>query len=888
MIYKHHNFELLPYDATLDIKCINSNKTNRKILDNVITSTDYSFTTNALGKGVSYFLESLTEPMTMTFKVEDGNGQLVSISTDLQLSNISTTNDMVTGNNKITQFTISNKNWFDIPYPTETISVEKVLKQVQIQLKQPAYDYNFTVNGTKKEPDEVLSNNTIFIFDVNKINLNSLVKASYKTHSDEEEEIKAMRGAGYSYVKTKKSWIPDTVIAYKPVPEPVEIINKDFSERKIYFNKDEINDNEIRSKIKYPISSPTNEYSYIEKNSSSTYIKLTNKWVDTPIIYQVSSYTTTIQIAAFDYTDNDSVVLFFNDEVAPAGKPIFVSYTTESDYKKEEFLIPEERPDNITAVTTSLKPTRYLTAHATFTSSVLNNIGESLKNNILYLSNELEKDTMAYIEYNYPLLVEENSEIIKEDNNYYSQLSRSWLNNFSEMIEGYKYVWGSVEPYDYNTSYRNIYFKQSDVPIGTSTLIQYKAYDSSTTETNLIPTTTDEGYKCEGIISNNNKNKIIFECLDSNNHIVPWLRIKNTQENDKIQVSKAYDNQNITIVFEKEPPYIQLHCNNVKVECCFTDCGAGDGERSQNGWEGIMLPDEYTMSPFSNIAASICSLSRYITVSWDKPEPNILLLGNDASGYRYQAWASFCNSNGDIVGFKNINKIWDTSNYYMSSSGITVPPLNGTSTYYFKYISSTTIVKNYFKVGYSINLYGEGAYQGESSLSINTDNATYYDKDGYLYVGKLSGFISSSNGSPSIYTHPATTMWGKNSKFYKVLSTNPLETYYISPSSNIKINSEWETSTYSPCNTKAQDDSNPVGKTGTIISDVDLLEWLPNGTRVVSAGQSYLVGKTCYVSNRVQNVNWYLYVDINDCWNLNGHDSEGKLHGYILESAVSI
>ena len=96
--------------------------------------------------------------MEMTFKVTDKNGQLVSIETNLELKDIITKKDFDTGNTKITQFTISNKNWFEKNNPSNFITLSAV-DQLKIELNNPAYEYDFTVGKKSITPVNSFSNN---------------------------------------------------------------------------------------------------------------------------------------------------------------------------------------------------------------------------------------------------------------------------------------------------------------------------------------------------------------------------------------------------------------------------------------------------------------------------------------------------------------------------------------------------------------------------------------------------------------------------------------------------------------------------------------------------------------------------------------------------------
>ena len=124
MIYKFHSFEFLPYGASMKIECTSSNKEVANIIRNGNT---YSTTYGSLGKGKSFFIESKTQPISMTYTCTSTNGLLQSISTNLQYT-VDETYDY-DGVTYIKKFTINNENWFNEPYLIEEVAVTKSGKQ---------------------------------------------------------------------------------------------------------------------------------------------------------------------------------------------------------------------------------------------------------------------------------------------------------------------------------------------------------------------------------------------------------------------------------------------------------------------------------------------------------------------------------------------------------------------------------------------------------------------------------------------------------------------------------------------------------------------------------------------------------------------------------------
>lgn len=173
MIYKHHSFELLPYGSTCKVKCISSNKQTHYV-DEYSGETSFTTVEQNVGLGYSCFIESILEPMEMTFSYTEQNGNLVEILTNLEV-NLDTSKK---------QFTISNNLWFqgdkqEAPY------IKLCFNNVKIEncfLDQ----YRGYTNGFKR-----LDVETNFLYPVNNENLRCKL-ARYTTISWNKEETNTL------------------------------------------------------------------------------------------------------------------------------------------------------------------------------------------------------------------------------------------------------------------------------------------------------------------------------------------------------------------------------------------------------------------------------------------------------------------------------------------------------------------------------------------------------------------------------------------------------------------------------------------------------------------------------------------------------------------------
>lgn len=109
-MYKYTTFEVFPYEANLNIRCIKSNIVG-PMVDVYKQSTSYSFIERQIGVGLSYFISCNTHYTQMTFECLSVNGNPVLIDTDLDIVDIKRTTR--NGQEVITKFTLSNKTYYN-------------------------------------------------------------------------------------------------------------------------------------------------------------------------------------------------------------------------------------------------------------------------------------------------------------------------------------------------------------------------------------------------------------------------------------------------------------------------------------------------------------------------------------------------------------------------------------------------------------------------------------------------------------------------------------------------------------------------------------------------------------------------------------------------------
>lgn len=251
---------------------------------------------------------------------------------------------------------------------------------------------------------------------------------------------------------------------------------------------------------------------------------------------------------------------------------------------------------------------------------------------------------------------------------------------------------------------------------------------------------------------------------------------------------------------ERPDPYIRLCFNEVRIDCCFVNVIPASviqqlGLRfAENGWKLLAnTTDDDIIKPVSILAQNYCELKKYIIVSWNKRENN----GNLFQGifknenHWFQGWFSYGNTNGSIQNFEYDNsfsqRIWSvdqSASINDHAFNLIVPKLDGTDVLF-----NNKKICNYFKIGYTINFYGEPTYQQNTIFYVDGNNYTY-DSNGFMVKEDLKTEIKTFNNSPEIFKLDSEN-WTTQSTFYK---TN--EGRYISPASGLEIYPIWETENY--------------------------------------------------------------------------------------------
>ena len=306
----------------------------------------------------------------------------------------------------------------------------------------------------------------------------------------------------------------------------------------------------------------------------------------------------------------------------------------------------------------------------------------------------------------------------------------------------------------------------------------------------------------------------------------------------------------------QEEPYIRLCFNNVQVECCFTNPLGGQVTYGDNGWEGLLDQGINVLVPYSSAANNYCVLDRYITVSWNKEETAYLYeeqgKEND-SNHWYQIWFSYMDTNGDVIDFNGKNlttgeqvnggtaqRIMHSISSVPEKTTYIIPRLDGKGT-----ISGGGITVKpyaYFKIGYTINFYGEGQWQGGYYLAVKPKYL--YNTNGLvdLIENNQVFFINSKDTSPILYSHPSINNWKANSKFYRT------EDYYFSPTDGLRMFSNWNNDKCNLCPTvcnpfKQTCDNAPDTPThDTAVRKVDLYDANMQKIGVVSIGDQVDAG----------------------------------------------
>ena len=321
----------------------------------------------------------------------------------------------------------------------------------------------------------------------------------------------------------------------------------------------------------------------------------------------------------------------------------------------------------------------------------------------------------------------------------------------------------------YDSQLKKYYYyfmkRYNEVSIGDELNIVYKI--SSPKEEILITEEVLESVIHRGTLSNGNENKPIEDCKDSNGKYVFYTRDINNKQYIYLKTD-TYDNENLTVRFEKERPYVKLYCNNVKVETRMVELGG-----LSNGFSQITKDDDY-IYPSSDIPALYglkAKLLRKIKISWSKSEYNQLYYGetnNSGSGFGYNQYEFYGFYNNTNLQLKYINSHSENSYSY------TIPAI--------KDLNSP-----YYSIGYVVNFGGEGLYACNTQQYINNKILGYTNK-GYLIKLNERKDINREyySGVPSLTT---LEKWGSNNSFYTSGYDDNIT--YISPSDGYELLTDW-------------------------------------------------------------------------------------------------
>lgn len=778
---------IYPYGASLNVACTTSNKRGMTI-DAYMSSSKYTSKEDYIGKGLSYFIESSVQPMSMTYECTGINGDLVEIDTNLRPTiNKSYTED---GDTIIKKFTIDNFEWFYKNPEQEEISINKKINQVKIKLDPPYYNNsvtfkkgNSTINYSTKTSDIT---NSIFCFDVNSnITVGTEIKATYNAKIKGEENLVTYKyNNDYSRINTSKSWIDNEIEIYqKDENNIVTIENTDIENRTLILNDNQIIENE-KLIVSYYIDNEvaTEEFLSISYNENEeSYIQLSNMWIEAPQIYKVLENSVTI-----DRTYSSSKRIRFKRTEVPSGTLIKIKYKNINNEDKIEYLTAEYISTYGSSYTNIFTKEKFQTNPDPIAFKIeegdeiyikQENLKDKvdLDNRIVYLNNnEIENIDFVKVIYHCPKL---KQEIVNIVNNNQIVLSDFWLENFLNKIKIYKVIQINDSSIIYNSTNKYIEFSNAIIPEGKIVLVNYN-YSEKITNKTYVAEEFEEKTTYEGNISALS-NSVIIKCSDLQNNEISYGI---TNNNNIIFVNKKYNEQNI-IVYYKEKPYINLCCNNVKVECDFF-IYIKDNKEMWSNFETLGLyeynDDCIIVKSKSNKYAI---LNRYITVHWNKEEKNnscIVKIGEKDSYYISRKQV-FLKSDGTYGETAQTDMAWSGNEEEWSNDEFTVPPLNGSTP-----ISKNSNIKykNFYKLLYNIRPVQDGSSRWERGTKFFIKN-TYpiYKENGMIQYISGTRRINTENNAPIPYNLP---IWGNEKVFYKTE-----DGYYISPASGGLLITGW-------------------------------------------------------------------------------------------------
>ena len=242
-------------------------------------------------------------------------------------------------------------------------------------------------------------------------------------------------------------------------------------------------------------------------------------------------------------------------------------------------------------------------------------------------------------------------------------------------------------------------------------------------------------------------------------------------------------------------PYIELHCNNVKVPISFVTVG-----NLTNKWyDQTISNDGITLKSY--IKDKYAKFAKEFTISWSKDESNQQIFkGKDTSGLEgtefYGCYATYMYKNGSTIN-KDVNQQVFIGDGQAPASGyVTIPRLDGTesSIRNGNTIKATKKFYKYFMLGLLVRITGTGqeVYKHETTYYVGSNstdkNKAYNNTD---FTENLVGqkYLQSSGGIPLLIADSSNVTkldYKWHSNFFYI--TN--EGKYISPSSS-EIKHDW-------------------------------------------------------------------------------------------------
>lgn len=349
MAFNCHVMEMVPYNASIEVKCISSTRTG-EVITEYTDEENYNLVSDSIGKGDCVFLESYTAPMEMTYTAKENNGYLVDIETNLQVKNIKKD---ITGK-KITEFTISDEDWFNTPNSTEEITINKEYREVETYLNYPyKRNINFKINNTdiNYNTDTSILDDSVFRFNIgDNIQIGTEIQATYQSEAPKVEYITTAGSGNYSRGYTSEHFISGTVQGYKNISKE-EINYKEINNNFIIFDKNinNIKDGDI---IELNHSYPITNYELITINDTKTFT--TKEQPQNVNIYIIGE-----DITITSKTPIDKYIRFNKSKIS-IGEKIIVEYTN-LNYEAKNAIVEIEQDGNSNTYVRAVLPEYFLT-----------------------------------------------------------------------------------------------------------------------------------------------------------------------------------------------------------------------------------------------------------------------------------------------------------------------------------------------------------------------------------------------------------------------------------------------------------------------------------------------------------------------------------------------